>query len=434
MKKKKLIPIILSLFVCICFAFPLNAFAYENDPNDPSTWTTEFTIDQIWNYINNSMQSGETANAQNAETNQKMNELNEKVDKMDAEKAIKDYFDNIKENDDESETNAPVTPNPENNGSVAIDIDKEYKIPSGNTSKKVLAGPRAMANMADFFLRSAINMIIIADPSTSAYIDNGTNGEFSKQIGSYSINLSEINDPNKPIGKIVNPIRIFAYSLVLLFFAITLVEQTIKYEIFTAKGIMRIFGRLLVAKIIIDLSVKICLLIISIIGSLTVKMLNSVNVSLNIFPDISLSKSDVKVIGPILDAIVAAVVSVILMIIIGVVLVCVSIVMIKLVLRSIELALLMVISPAFFACLSTEVTKEYFKKFISVFIQVAAQTLFMAIALAVCSGHFNSDPVEIKNLSGLAVGLIKVSPNILIAIAMCVMMVKPPKVLTNLVK
>jgi hypothetical protein len=185
---------------------------------------------------------------------------------------------------------------------------------------------------------------------------------------------------------------------------------------------------------LIDLSVRVCLLIISIIGSLTVKMLGTVKVSLNIFPDISLKKSDVKVIGPILDAIVAAVVSIILMLIIGVVLVCVSIVMIKLVLRSIELALLMVISPAFFACLSTDVTKEYFKKFISIFIQVAAQTLFMAIALAVCSGHFNSPPVTINNLSGLAAGLIRISPNILIVIAMCVMMVKPPKVLTNLIK
>jgi len=61
--------------------------------------------------------------------------------------------------------------------------------------------------------------------------------------------------------------------------------------------------------------------------------------------------------------------------------------------------------------------REYFKKFISIFIQVAAQTLFMAISLAVCSGHFNTPAVPIDGLSGLAVGLIKVSPNILIAIA-----------------
>ena len=414
---KKLIPIIFSFFVCVFSIIPMTSFA------DEQTDDIQDRVYDIWNYINNNMQSGADANDQNNKTNQKMDELNQKVEEMDPEKAIKDYFDTIK--DDETEDPAAATEE---------DIDKKYKLPTGGTSKKVLAGPRAMANVADFLLESAVSMIKYADPSSSVYLDQGTNGELSKQLGSYSINLTEISDPNTTLGKLVNPIRIFAYSLVILFFAVSLVEQTIKYEIFTAKGALKVFGRLLVAKIIIDLSVRVCLLIISIIGSLTVKMLGTVKVSLNIFPDISLKKSDVKVIGPILDAIVAAVVSIILMLIIGVVLVCVSIVMIKLVLRSIELALLMVISPAFFACLSTDVTKEYFKKFISIFIQVAAQTLFMAIALAVCSGHFNSPPVTINNLSGLAAGLIRISPNILIVIAMCVMMVKPPKVLTNLIK
>lgn len=418
MKLKKLIPLFFSFFICLFSVVPCNTKALTDEEQQDMY----NTIIDTWNYVNNGIQSGADANAQNAETKQKMDELNKKVEEMDPEKAIKDYFDTIK--DDETEDPAAASEE---------EIDKKYKVPTGGTSKKVLSGPRSMAYFADYLLEAAVSMIMWADPSTSVYIDKGTNGELSKQIGTYSINLSEI-DSGKGIGKLVNPIRIFAYSLVLLFFAINLVEQTIKYEIFTAKGVLRIFGRLLLAKIIIDLSTKVCLLIISIIGSLTVKMLDTVNVSLNIFPEISLKKSDVKVIGPILDAIVAVVVSIVLMIIIGVVLVCVSIVMVKLVLRSIELALLMVISPAFFACLSTDVTKEYFKKFISVFIQVASQTLFMAIALAVCSGHFNSPPVEIKNLSGLAVGLIRMSPNVLIAIAMCVMMVKPPKVLTNLVK
>lgn len=418
MKFKKLIPLFFAFFICLFSVVPYSTKALTDEEQQDMYKT----IIDTWNYVNNGIQSGADANAQNAQNKKDMDELKDKVDEMDPEKAIKDYFDQIKDEDVEEPTSEK-----------SESIEEKYKLPTGNTSKKVLAGPRAMANMADFFLESAINMIMWADPSSSVYIDKGTNGEFSKQIGSYSINLTEI-DSDEGIGKLVNPIRIFAYSLVLLFFAINLVEQTIKYEIFTIKGILQIFGRLLLAKIIIDLSVRICLLIIGIIGSITVKMLSTVNVTLNIFPDITLKKSDVKIIGPILDAIVAFVVSAILMIIIGVVFVCVSIVMIKLVLRSIELAMLMVVSPAFFACLSSDVTKEYFKKFISIFIQVAAQTLFMAIAVAVCSGHFNTPAVPIDSLSGLAVGLIKISPNILIAIAMCVMMIKPPKVLTNLVK
>lgn len=409
---KKLIPIIFSFVMCLIISLPVSVAA-EGEDNGYDFGSMHNDVIDNYNHIS------ERAD----QTDQKIDDLDKKVSEMDPEKAIKDYFDQIKE-DDVEEPTAEKTET----------IDDKYKLPTGSTSKKVLAGPRAMANMADYFLEAAINMIMWADPSSSVYIDKGTNSEFSKQIGSYSINLSDIEKPSQPLGKLVDPIRIFAYSLVLLFFAVNLVEQTIKYEIFTVKGILQIFGRLILAKIIIDLSVRICMLIIAIIGSITVKMLDTVNVTLNIFPDITLKKSDVKIIGPILDAIVAFVVSAILMIIIGVVLVCVSIVMIKLVLRSIELAMLMVISPAFFACLSSDVTKEYFKKFISIFIQVAAQTLFMAIAVAVCSGHFNTPAVPIDSLSGLAVGLIRLSPNILIAIAMCVMMIKPPKVLTNLVK
>jgi hypothetical protein len=413
---KKIIPIIFSFFVCICFAFPVNAFAYENDPNDPSTWTTEFTIDQIWNYINNSMQSGETANAQNAETNQKMDELNKKVEEMDPEKAIKDYFDEVKEND----TPEVINPN----------VD-EYKVPAGSIANKILAIPRSMAKVASFILDAEKGMIMLGDPSTNTYI--------GQQLGantiSYGINISTIEEDDQPLGKLVNPIRIFAYSLVLLFFAVNLVEQTIKYEIFTAKGALRIFGRLLVAKIIIDLSVKVCMLIISIIGSLTLKMLDNVNVTMDIYPEFTLEKSGVKIIGPILDAVAAAAISLVLVIVIGVVLVCVSIVMIKLVLRSIELAMLIVVSPAFFACLSSDVTKEYFKKFISVFIQVASQTLFMAIAMAVCSSHLNTkSKITIDNFGELSKALINISPTILVVVAMCVMMIKPPKVLTGLVK
>lgn len=416
---KKLIPIIFSFFVCMFSIIPMTSFA------DEQTDDIQNKIYDIWNYINNSMQSGEEANAKNAETNQKMDELNKKVEEMNPDKAIKDYFDQIKDEDEDEG---------ESTGENSESLENKYKLPTGNTSKKVLAGPRAMAYIADYLLDSAKNMIKYADPATSEYMNEETNGAINEQIGSYSIKLSDINNPKEPLGMLVDPLRIFAYSLVLLFFAVNLVEQTIKYEIFTLKGIMQVFGRLLVAKIIIDLSVTICLLIIRIIGSITVKMLDTVNVTLNIFPDISLKKSDIKIIGPILDAIVAFVVSAVLMIIIGVVMICVSLVVIKLVLRSIELAMLMVISPAFFACLSSDVTKEYFKKFISVFIQVSAQTLFMAIALAVCSGHFNTPPVPISGLSGLASGIMRISPNILIAIAMCVMMVKPPKVLTNLVK
>lgn len=361
------------------------------------------------------MQNGADANAKANETNRKMDEINQKIDNIDTQKEVTDYLDSVQEED------KPET------------VD-EYKVPAGSIANKLLAIPRSMAKVASFILDAEKGMIMMADPSTQVALKEYTKNDPVLGTIKYGIDISSI-DQSSGLGLLVDPLRIFAYSLVLLFFAVNLVEQTIKYEIFTAKGALRIFGRLLVAKIIIDLSVKICMLILSIIGGLTVKLLNNVDVTMDIYPEFKIEKSGVKIIGPILDAIAAAAISLVLALIIGVILVCVSIVMIKLVLRSIELAMLIVVSPAFFACLSSEVTKEYFKKFISVFIQVASQTLFMAIAMAVCSGHLNTkSKINIGDYGDLAIALINISPTILIVIAMCVMMVKPPKVLTGLVK
>ena len=402
---KKLIPIIFSFVMCFIISVPVSVAAED---------TYDFGImhnDVIDNYNHISERADHT--------DQKIDELDKKVSEMDPEKAIKNYFDEVKEND------TPET--------INLNVD-EYKVPAGSIANKILAVPRSMAKVASFILDAEKGMIMIADPSSQTYLKEYTKSDPALGDIKYGIDISEIDKPSG-IGLLVNPIRIFAYSLVLLFFAVNLVEQTIKYEIFTAKGALRIFGRLLVAKIIIDLSVKICTLILSIIGGLTVKMLNNVDVTIDIYPKFTLEKSGVKIIGPILDAVAAAAISFILVLIIGVVLVCVSIVMIKLVLRSIELAMLMVVSPAFFACLSSDVTKEYFKKFISVFIQVASQTLFMAIAMAVCSSHLNTKTtIDIAKFSELAKALINISPTLLTVVAMCVMMVKPPKVLTNLVK
>ena len=414
MKFKKLIPLFFSFFICLFSIVPYSTKALTDEEQQDMY----NTIIDTWNYVNNGIQSGADANAQNAQNKKDMDELKDKVDKMDAEKAIKDYFDNIKEDDKDTE----VAPEEQSK--------QDYKIPTGNTSKKVLAGPRAMAYFASYLMDCVKGMIIVSDPMAQTYVNNSVGGTPLK----YGVDISALNDETTALGKLIGVIRVFAYSLVLLLFSVNLVEQTIKFEVFTLKGALRIFGRLLVAKIIIDASAKVCTLIISIIGKLTLQMLDKIQITLNIYPDITMKKSDVAVIGPILDAIAAVVVSIVLMLIIGVILVCVSIVMVKLTLRSIELAMLIVVSPAFFACLSSDVTKEYFKRFLSVFLQVATQTLFMAIAMAVCSGSLNSSPVEIKDMSDLAMALIRVSPTVLITIAMCIVMIKPPKVLTGLVK
>lgn len=250
------------------------------------------------------------------------------------------------------------------------------------------------------------------------------------------ISFALIKPDDSKYNNIVNELTIFAYSIVLVFFAANIIEQSVKYEIFTMKGMLMIFGRLLLAKIIIDCSVTICMGILRAIENLTGKIVGSDSLMFE-SPTINLPTSNIKIIGPIIDTVIATVVSLSVLALIGTIFVLFVIVLIKLVLRSFELTILVSTSPVFFGCLSSDITKQYFKNFIVTFIQVAAQTLFMAIALFIGTKYLTSTPFdsgEIQSFEKLFDWYIASFPRSIIMIAMCIMMIKPPKVLTNLLK
>ena len=54
-------------------------------------------------------------------------------------------------------------------------------------------------------------------------------------------------------------------------------------------------------------------------------------------------------------------------------------ILVKLGIRTIELCLMVIISPLFFACLVADATRPIFKRFIMNFITTAFQTVFMSI-------------------------------------------------------
>ena len=394
---------------------PMASFA------DEQTDYMQGLLEDVWDKVMNNVQNGMEAQGNKLdETNRKMDELNTKVDNIDNQKEVTEYLDNVKDDEDKDDE--------------ADKIENDVKIDTSGSINKGLAVPRALAKVANFLFDSFKWMIYTTDPAAQEYLDAETQGLYKGFFGNSGINLAEITDSKSPLSKAADVMRIFAYSLVLLFFAVTIVEQSIKYEIFTLKGIARIFGRLLLAKIIIDLSTTICMIIIKIVGYLTFKILDSAQITVNIFPDIYLKASKTKIIGPIIDLLVGIIVGLVFTLVILLVLIPICIVLMKLVMRSIELAVLMTVAPAFFACLSTDVTKEYFKKFMSIFLQVACQTLFMVIPIVVCANHFTSEPVQMNGISALAATLRNIMPNILIFTAMLIMMIKPPKVLTNLIK
>ena len=231
--------------------------------------------------------------------------------------------------------------------------------------------------------------------------------------------------------------KTIGYSLVLLFFAANLIENTIKYEIFTLKGGAMLFGRLIISKVVIDLSVTICTYILNICNNISSEILGTAQHTLEFstpnIQDNSGIHDFLPVIGPILDAI-QSFYNLLPAVIIAIAMLASALIIIfKLALRSIELSMLVVVSPAFFACYSSEITKPYFKNFITTFLQCALQIVFISVVYAL-SADWMTDITNVEGTVESWVWFVKVLPHALIALAFAIMMVKPPKVLTNLIK
>ena len=106
--------------------------------------------------------------------------------------------------------------------------------------------------------------------------------------------------------------------------------------------------------------------------------------------------------------------------------------MAKLLFRSFELTMLTAVSPAFFACISSTTTLPYFKNFISTFLQAALQIIFMAVVYVV--GISKIEPTTITDIADVKAWFINLIPTVIILIAMTIMIIKPPRVLTGLIK
>lgn len=269
-------------------------------------------------------------------------------------------------------------------------------------------------------------------------------GEDYPELG-LSFDLDSYIDDTSHVGlgsggvSLFNVFRVIGYSLVLVFFSANLIETTIKYEIFTLRGAASVFGRLLVAKIIIDMSGKICIAIANLCSEICGKILGTTLTQLNFsVPQIDLVTSDIFLVGPIIDYIVASFIQGPVGLIMLTVVITSILILVKLLLRSFEMAMLVTVSPAFFACFSSDVTKQYFKNFIVTFIQVSAQIIFMAVVYYIGTSQitgFGYAPDEpIQTFAEVGQWCIKVIPNTIVMVAMAIMMIKPPRVLTNLIR
>ena len=109
---------------------------------------------------------------------------------------------------------------------------------------------------------------------------------------------------------------------------------------------------------------------------------------------------------------------------------------VKLFIRYFELAMLQCVSPVFFACLTGEATKQYFRKFILTYISVVVEVVFMAVIWYVYVEYLNqafsvstqaNSVLELFSLDGGIMNFFMVS------VGAFILMIKPPQVLKNLV-
>lgn len=393
MKIKRFLAVLFSAVICFSMILPLASFssitsyAEEYDSGYDSE-IYKYVID-IWNELVNGVSTPLEG------TNEKLKEIDE----------VKETVNEVKAN-----TNVDVK------NRKAVD--------------EITSVPEVTSSVTTEMWNTVIALLVNADSSTGTFI--------KMKSGTNQYSYFGVDPTNSKYKFIIDALKIFAYSIVLVFFATNLIEQSIKYEIFTVKGILRIFGRLVISKVIIDLSVNICMGILGALGKITTEVLavSSTDVMSKFKPTVKLATSNVKIIGPLIDALISIALTAMLMLVIGSIFIMVLLVLVKLILRSFELTMLVCTSPIFFACASSEITKEYFKKFIVTFIQVASQTLFMVIALYVGMAQITTSvsSVTIEKLSDVGKWYSAINPVWIILIAMCVMMIKPPKVLTNLLK
>lgn len=235
---------------------------------------------------------------------------------------------------------------------------------------------------------------------------------------------------------------VFASSLLVILFGVNIIKTAVEYELFTMRGAVKIFARLLLAELWIQLSTKMCVLIIKIFNELMAKLITAVDTS-GLLKTTNLkfesTRSGVYLVGDIIDFFANLCPFLLVVLLAGVVVIVFLIVYIKLVIRSFEIAMLSVISPVFFACSVGEATMPYFRKFITSFVAVTAEIVFMALVymafLWYCKETVMSGAIELNklyNLSSDEAG--RFYTYIAVSVACGIMMIRPPQVLKDLVR
>lgn len=226
--------------------------------------------------------------------------------------------------------------------------------------------------------------------------------------------------------------KTLAYSLVLIFFSVNLIESTVKYEIVTLRGAVSFGGRLLIGKIVIDLSTTICMKVVGITEWICGNLVMAGGAATDLIETQAQSGtgSSLWVIGKIIDFF-NVITNIGPFLIVGLVVMIISIaILIKLMIRNIQLAVMVIAAPPFFATLATDTTKHYFRNYITSFLQCALQVVFMCLVWYVGIFLLNNQTIQGNLWADLGANT-NITRILMIYIVMGIMICKPPKFLTN---
>ena len=279
-------------------------------------------------------------------------------------------------------------------------------------------------------------------------LDFGSGNSSASNFLGISVSSSSIEQTANKLSSIF---KTLAYAVAVILFGVNITTTSLQNEILTLRGGVKVFARVILVKIWIDLAIPICIYVINIFNSITSQILTQFNVSssgniiTNIFTNdfvynTSNTSSGLEVIVGYIKSIFEAIKIILtgspIIILFLVIAVCIVIVMVKMVARVFELTCLVAVSPVFFATLVGEESKRYFRKFISAFLSTAGYIVFVSITYIIATSWVaQSTPntfVTFDPTVNLVGNFINVLPKAIIIIACCRVVVKPPKVLTSL--
>lgn len=210
-----------------------------------------------------------------------------------------------------------------------------------------------------------------------------------------------------------------------------------QFELVNYKGVIKILVGLLLAKLWVDLSTDICIAIIDTCTDIASSVFTSAD-EIIVFPSFDTLKSTdtgLWIIGELLNQLLDFVLLAPIIIVALAILIICGLVMIKLMLRTFELALYCSVSPAFFACLLGDATKGYFKRFIDGLLSSALSLVYMGIIYL--AGSYWCKVLTMNNVGvdspmDVLVWLSSAGPKVLVVLAMGFLILKPPLALRQL--